>query len=134
MITDPSGVKMDQNGQHLTHGLCSACFTIDLDRAALWDKRYPIADIVDGFKIGCQFCGLLTFSLDLKQCMAKTEDVSSTYVSLENSSAEDNNCIIAELHGYFEAKSAVFDIAIIQAHVESHENGKWKKKVYRTYS
>lgn len=124
---------MDQNRQHLTHGLCSTCFGIDLDRPDLWGKPYPIADIVAGFKIGCQFCGLLTFSLDLKQCMAKTEDVSNTYVSLKDSGAEDNNCIIAELRGYFETKRAIFDIAIIQKHIKSPEHGKITKKLCQTY-
>lgn len=118
---------MDNDGC-LTYGLCPACFCIDFDSPDLSYEPRPIADIVTGCKIGCTFCGLLTYSLNLKYCMVDTTDVSNTYVCLEKSDGfrgvDKQDHIIAALYGYSgNPVTAKLDITVIRDQDESSEDG-----------
>lgn len=114
--------------EYLTSGLCPACFCINLDSPDLSYEPRPVADIVAGCRIGCTFCGLLTFSLDLKFRMVDADDFSTTYVSLsgrdEDRDPENSDCIIAELHGYGDDVMATLDITILHGEHENSEDGK----------
>lgn len=117
---------MDNDG-YLTHGLCPACFCIDFDSPDLSYEPRPIADVVTGCKIGCTFCGLLTYSLNLKYCMVDAKDVSSTYVCLEKYDGlrvDKQDYIIAVLYGYSENPvTAKLDITVIRDQDETLEDG-----------
>lgn len=118
---------MDNDGC-LTYGLCPACFCVDFDSPDLSYEPRPIADIVTGCKIGCTFCGLLTYSLNLKYCMVDTTDVSSTYVCLKkydgSRGVHKQDYIIAALYGYSEHPvTAKLAVRVIRDQDESSEDG-----------
>lgn len=114
--------------EYLTYGLCPACFCIDFDSPDLSYEPRPIADIVTGCKIGCTFCGLLTYSLNLKYCVVDAKDVSSTYVCLEKCDGfrgvDKQDFIVAVLYGYSESPvTAKLDITVIRDEDENSEDG-----------
>lgn len=116
----------------LTYGLCPSCFCIDFDSPDLSYEPRPIADIVASCKIGCTFCGLLTYSLDLKNFIARGGDFSTMGVYLSKHDriidADNQNCITAVLYNsrYRAANHATarFDVSIICDQDEASENGK----------
>lgn len=118
--------------EQLTYGLCPACFCVDFDNPGLSYEDRPIADIVAGSKIGCTFCGLLTYSLNLKNGMARSKDASMAWVHLSRydplRGADNENCITAESHDHSLLASigetATFDITIIRNQDETPEEGK----------
>lgn len=124
--------------EYLTHGLCPACFCIDFDSPDLSYEPRAIADIVASCRMGCTFCGLLTFSLNLKFCVVDGRDLSSACVRLwrhnENPGAENLDYITAELHGSenwrdpLRPMTVMLDINILLDQGESSQNGETKKQ------
>lgn len=126
-LSEHSCLKMDGD-EHLTSGLCPACFCIEFGSPDLSYEPRPIADVLADCKIGCTFCGLLTFSLDLKFCMVDTKDISTAVVSLsrnhEHRGSGDQDCVTAALSGYASKRTATFDITILHGEYENREDGK----------
>lgn len=125
---------MEDDG-YLTDGLCPGCFTIDFDSTDLSYGPRPVTEIVAGCKIGCTFCGLLTYSLDLKYRMVDTEGDSIMSVCLstrdQNGDPEYQGCLIATLCDYKPGNAMVpsditviFDIIILHDEHDSLEDGK----------
>lgn len=136
-----------EDDECLTYGLCPACFCIDFDSPDLSYEPRPIADIVAGCKIGCAFCGLLTYSLNLKYCMVDGKDVSGTYVCLEKYyelRIDKQDCIVAVLYSYSDNHhgTAKLDITVIGDHDETLEDSTARKNalnevyltIYHRYS
>lgn len=138
--------------QDLAYGLCTTCFRIDFDSPDLRYTPRLIADVVSGCSDGCTFCGLLTYSLDLKSCMVDAADGCVMHVSLsrqnghcncnkmlymsrldgvDNRGCENQDCIIAELSGYKEEFTgyredwrANLDITMLHGESNNLEGGK----------
>lgn len=121
---------MASDGQ-LTRGLCPACFCIDFDSHDFSYEPRPVADVVAGCKNGCTFCGLLTYSLNLKFAMVTGGDDSTMCVRLSRHDqlrgADNQNCITAALDAPDRASSSsvvTFDISIICDQDEAAKYGK----------
>lgn len=132
-LSERSCSSMERD-EYLTSGLCPTCFCIHLSRHYMSYKPRPIADVLADCKIGCTFCGLLTFSLDLKFCMAVIKDISTAVVSLsrnyEHRGSGDQDCITAELSGYGSKQTANFEITKLHGQCEDWEDGKaWSNSI-----
>lgn len=121
---------MESHG-YLKHGLCPACLRIDIDSYDCSFGFRPVADIMAGCKIGCTFCGLLTYSLNLKPLMVESKGISRARVQLVRAfspSANYPSCINAYLHTFknwvSSRHSVTLDITIIRNRDEISKGGK----------